>query len=141
MRGELAGFVDTSVLVHAVCTDQPARQKKARDIVERGFVEGCFATSTQVLLELYDVLTRRAASPLSLPQASDYLRALRQWHVVEVDTDLVAAALALSERDGLPAWDAAIVEAARRADCTRVLSESLPAGRTYEGIRVENPFV
>jgi predicted nucleic acid-binding protein len=141
MRGELAGFVDTSVLVHAVCTDHPARQKKAREIVERGFVEGCFATSTQVLLELYDVLTRRAASPLPLPQAADYFRALRQWHVVEVDADLVAAALATSERDGLPAWDAAIVEAARRADCTRVLSESLPAGRTYEGIRVENPFV
>jgi predicted nucleic acid-binding protein len=141
MRGELAGFVDTSVLAYAVSADHPAKQKKAREIVERGFVEGCFATSTQVLLELYDLLTRRAASALAAPQAADYLRALREWSLVEVDADLVAAALALSERDGLPAWDAAIVEAARRADCTRVLSETLPAGRTYEGIRVENPFV
>ena len=141
MRGELAGFVDTSVLVYAVCADPPAKQKKAREIVERGFVEGCFATSTQCLLELYDVLTRRAAIPLPHPQATDYLRALREWYVVEVDTDLVTAALGLAAREEISPWDAAILEAARRADCMRVFSEALPDGRVYEGIRVENPFL
>ncbi len=47
MRGELAAFVDTSVLVYAVCADQPAKQQAAKAIVERGFVEACFATSTR----------------------------------------------------------------------------------------------
>ena len=38
MKGELAAFVDTSVLVQAVCADQPAKQRAAKAIVERGGV-------------------------------------------------------------------------------------------------------
>lgn len=72
---------------------------------------------------------------LSARAAADYVRALREWHVVEVDTDLVSAALSLAEREEMSAWDAAVLEAARREDCTRVLSEELPAGRTFEGSR------
>jgi predicted nucleic acid-binding protein len=140
MKGELTAFVDTGVLVYAVCADHPARQLQARTLVERGFVEGRFATSTQVLMEVYDILTRRAEVRLSALAAADYVRAFREWHVVEMDTDLVTAALALSEREQLPPWDAAILESARRADCMRVFSETLPAGRVYEGVRVENPF-
>ncbi len=140
MKGELAAFIDTSVLAYAVCADQPQKQRLARAIVERGFVEGCYATSTQVLVELYDVLTRQAEVKLPAMEAADYVRALREWHLVEVDSDLVSAAVSLAEREELSPWDAAILEAARRADCTRVFSESLPAGRTYEGVRVENPF-
>jgi predicted nucleic acid-binding protein len=140
MKGELAAFVDTSVLVYAVAADQPAKQRVAREIVERGFVEGRFATSTQVLVEVYDILTRRAEVKLPAMEALDYVRALREWHVVEVDTDLVTAALALAEREGISPWDATILEAARRADCMRVLSDAFPAGRVVEGVRVENPF-
>ena len=140
MKGELAAFVDTSVLVYAVAADQPAKQRVAREIVERGFVEGRFATSTQVLIEVYDILARRAEVKLPAPEALDYVRALREWHVVEVDTDLVTAALALAEREGISPWDATILEAARRADCMRILSDALPSGRVVEGVRVENPF-
>jgi len=140
MKGELSAFVDTSVLVYAVAADQPARQRVAREIVERGFVEGRFATSTQVLVEVYDILTRQAEVKLPTPEALDYVRALREWHVVEVDTDLVTAALALAEREGISPWDATILEAARRADCMRVLSDAFSSGRVVEGVRVENPF-
>lgn len=140
MKGELAAFVDTSVLVYALAADQPAKQRVAREIVERGFVEGRFATSTQVLLEVYDILTRRAEVKLPAMEALDYVRALREWHVVEVDSDLVTAALALAEREGISPWDATILEAARRADCMRLLSDALPSGRVVEGVRVENPF-
>ncbi|HEY0512561.1 MAG TPA: PIN domain-containing protein [Thermoanaerobaculia bacterium] len=140
MKGELAAFVDTSVLVYAVCADHPAKQRQAREIVERGFIEGRFATSTQVLMEVYDILTRRAEVKLSAMEALDYVRALREWHVVEVDTDLVIAALSLAEREQVSPWDAAVLEAARRADCMRILSEALPAGRVVDGVRIENPF-
>jgi len=140
MKGELAAFVDTSVLVYAVAADQPAKQRVAREIVERGFVEGRFATSTQVLVEVYDILARRAEVKLPPMEALDYVRALREWHVVEVDTDLVTAALALAEREGISPWDATVLEAARRADCMRVLSDAFASGRVVEGVRVENPF-
>jgi predicted nucleic acid-binding protein len=139
MRGELAAFVDSSVLIYAVAADRPAQQKKAREIVERGFIEGCYAVSTQVLQETYLSL-RRAATPLGHMAALDYVRSFLQWHVVEADSDLVLAALGLADREGISPWDAGILEAARRADCTRVLTEALAPGHTYEGIKVENPF-
>ena len=61
MKGELAAFVDSNVLVYAVSRTEPEKQKKARVIVERGFAEGCFAISTQVLLEVYVNITQKAA--------------------------------------------------------------------------------
>jgi predicted nucleic acid-binding protein len=140
MKGELVAFVDTSVLVYALCADHPEKQRVAREIVERGFLEGCFATSTQVLIEVYEILTRHARVTLSPMEALDYIRALREWPLVELDTDLATASLSLAEREGLSSWDAAILESARRADCLRVLSEGLPAGRVVDGVRIENPF-
>jgi predicted nucleic acid-binding protein len=100
MKGEIAAFVDTNVLVYAVSTDDPRKQERASSIVERGFVEGCYAVSTQVLMELYVNITQMRISP----------------------------------------WDAAILEAARKAGCGLVLSEDLGAGQSYAGVRVENPF-
>ncbi len=140
MKGELVAFVDTSVLVYALAADHPEKQRVAREIVERGFLEGCFATSTQVLIEVYEILTRHAVVKLSPMEALDYIRALREWPLVELDTDLATASLSLAEREGLSSWDAAILESARRADCLRVLSEGLPAGRVVDGVRIENPF-
>jgi predicted nucleic acid-binding protein len=59
MRDDLAAFLDTNVLVYAVSLDEPDKQKRAREIVARGFAEGCYAVSTQVLLELYVNVTVR----------------------------------------------------------------------------------
>ncbi len=54
--------------------------------------------------------------------------------------DVVLAALGLAERSMISPWDAAILEAARQAGCTRVLSEDLGDGQACGGITVENPF-
>ena len=49
MSAELVAFVDSNVLVYAVSHDEPEKQGRAREIVARGFTEGCFAISTQVM--------------------------------------------------------------------------------------------
>jgi predicted nucleic acid-binding protein len=140
MRGELAAFVDTNVLVYAVSTDEPGKQERARAIVARGFAEGCYAVSTQVLMELYVNITQKARIKLPAAQALEYVRSLTEWHVVDVVSDLVLSALVLADRMRISAWDAAILEAARTAGCGLVLSEDLGAGQSYAGVRVENPF-
>ena len=65
---------------------------------------------------------------------------LTEWHVVDMVPDLVLSALGLAERMQISPWDAAILEAARKAGCGLVLSEDLGASRSYAGVRVENPF-
>ncbi len=140
MSAELAAFIDTNVLVYAVSDDEPEKQSRARNIVALGFAEGCYAISTQVMLELYVTITKKARIGLSPAEAFEYVRALAQWPVVEMTPDVVLAALGLAERSMISPWDAAILEAARQAGCTRVLSEDLGDGQAYGGITVENPF-
>jgi len=140
MSGEVEAFVDSNVLVYAVSRDEPEKQERARAIVARGFTEGCFAISTQVMLEVYVNVTRKAKIGLTPREAFEYVRALAEWPVVEMTPDLVLAALGLAERAKISPWDAAILETARRAGCKRVLSEDLGTGQAYGGISIENPF-
>ena len=140
MRGELAAFVDTNVLVYALSTDDRRKQERASSIVARGFAEGCYAVSTQVLMELYVNITQKARIKLPAAQALEYVRSLTEWQVVDMAPDLVLSALSLADRMRISPWDAAILEAARKAGCSLVLSEDLGAGQSYAGVRVENPF-
>lgn len=139
MSVDLAAFVDTNVLVYAVSRDEPAKQKTAREIVTRGFTEGCYAISTQVMMEVYVNVTRKAKIGLSHLEAVEYVRTLAEWPVVEITPEMVLAALSLADRTQISAWDAAILEAARQSGCMKVLSEDLADGQP-SGIVVENPF-
>lgn len=140
MSADLLAFVDSNVLVYAVSNDEPDKQSRAREIVARGFTDGCFAISTQVMLEVYVNVTRKAKIGLSPLEAFEYVRALAEWTVIEMTPEMVLSALGLSQRAKISPWDAAILEAARQAGCKRVLSEDLGDGQIYGGITVENPF-
>jgi predicted nucleic acid-binding protein len=140
MSAELSAFVDSNVLVYAVSGDEPAKQERAREIVAQGFAEGCFSISTQVMLEVYVSITRKARVGLSPGKALDYVQAFAEWPVVDMTPDLVVAALGLAQRMKISPWDAAILEAARQAGCRRLLSEDLSDGQSYGGVTVENPF-
>jgi predicted nucleic acid-binding protein len=49
-------------------------------------------------------------------------------------------AVAAAGRWQISLWDALIVEAARRAGATTLLSEDLQHGMDFDGVVVENPF-
>lgn len=140
MSADLAAFVDSNVLVYAVSDDEPEKQSRAREILARGFTDGCYAISTQVMFEVYVNVTRKARIGLPAREAFEYVRALSEWPVIEMTPELVLAALDLAQRARISAWDAGIIEAARQIGCKRVLSEDLSDGQVYGGISVENPF-
>ena len=140
MSAELLAFVDTNVLVYAVSNDEPEKQRMAREIVAHGFRDGCYAISTQVMLEVYVNITRKARIAIPAPEAFEYVRAFAEWPVVEITSEMVLAALQLAHRARISTWDAAILESARQAGCARVLSEDLVDGQAYGDITVENPF-
>jgi len=140
MSADLAAFVDSNVLVYAVSDGEPGKQSRAREILARGFTEGCYAISTQVMFEVYVNVTQKARIGLPPREAFEYVRALSEWPVVGMTPDLVLAALSLAQRAKISAWDAGIIEAARQIGCKRVLSEDLSDGQVYGGVTVENPF-
>lgn len=57
-------FLDTNVLVYRFDDDEPAKQARAREILDTEGPRGSLVLSTQVLQEFYVTVTRKLARPL-----------------------------------------------------------------------------
>jgi predicted nucleic acid-binding protein len=59
---------------------------------------------------------------------------------VPVDLDLVYSAIELRGSKSVSYWDALIIAAATRADCSQLITEDLNAGEVIAGVEIVNPF-
>lgn len=134
-------FVDTNVLVYAYDLDEPEKRKRANEWLKKLWQTGGGAISTQIMQEFYNTVTRKFAQPMAAPTAREVLVTYSAWRVVSPDPSLVLDASKLEERDSVSFWDALIIEAAKRAGATRLLTEDLQHGRRFGSVTVENPFV
>ncbi len=133
-------FVDTNVLVYAHDASETIRQPAAQAVLAGLWRARTGALSTQVLQEFYVVATRKFDPPMPRREARDLVDAYSHWRLVQIDVALILAASSLEERHTLSFWDALIVEAARRASATRLISEDLQTGRQLAGVLIDNPF-
>jgi predicted nucleic acid-binding protein len=133
-------FVDTNVLAYAHDRSETARQPVARALLDTLWRDRAGVLSTQVLQELYVVATRKFDPPMPRGAARELVVLYASWPVVRVDVALVLAASELEERHTLSFWDALVLEAARRAGATRLVTEDLQPGRRIGGVTIENPF-
>lgn len=132
-------FVDTNILLYAVSTapEEARKSETARKLLEAADL----GLSVQVLQEFYVQATRASrADRLTSEQAARLVEAFLRFPAQETTPDVMRAAMTLARRHRLSCWDAAILEAARALGCDVVLSEDLAHGRSYDGVRVENPF-
>ncbi len=133
-------FVDTNVLLYAHDASETDKQPIARALLEELWADRAGVVSTQVLQEFYVVATRKFKPPMSRSEARELVALYATWPVVQVDVGLIIDATTLEERAQLSFWDALIVEAARRAGATRLVSEDLQDGRRIAGVAIEDPF-
>ena len=132
-------FFDTNVLVYCTDTSDPKRQAQARKLVEQSGATGDAVISTQVLIELFNVLTRKQKMPAGA--ARDLALAYANWPMVNSDFTLVGAALEKSVNHHLCIFDAMVVEAALRAEAQTLYSEDMQHGQRYGSLTVVNPFL
>lgn len=132
-------FIDTNVLVYCTAGDTPAKRNRARALVERLSAAGEAVVSTQVLIELFHVLTRKQKMPGAAAQA--LVLAYTAWQVVQSDAALVAASIEQSLRHRLSIWDAMVVQAALQAQARTLYSEDLGHGQRFGALAVVNPFI
>ena len=134
-------FVDTNVLVSAHDRSETRKQPLAQMLLEGLWTSRTGSLSTQVLQEFYVVATRKLDPPMSRRAAREIVALYAAWPLVQVDLSLILAASQLQERHKLSFWDAVVVEAARRAGATRLVTEDLQGGRQIGGVLIENPFL
>ena len=137
----MSTFVDTNVLVYAHDTSDPVRQPIAAQLLDDLWKAREGVLSTQVLAEFYAVVTRKFDPPMPRREARTLVDTYAAWPVVQVDPPLIVAASALEEQHSLSFWDALIIEAARRAGASRLVSEDLQHDRRIAGLVIANPFL
>jgi predicted nucleic acid-binding protein len=140
MTAGVRTFVDSNVLLYAHDASEAEKQPVARALLEDLWANRSGVISTQVLQEFYVVATRKFKPPMPRSQAREIVALYAVWPVIQIDVGLILDATALEERLQLSFWDALIVEAARRAGATRLVTEDLQGGRQIAGIAIENPF-
>lgn len=133
-------FVDTNVLVYAHDRAAGARHDKARTRVKQLWETRSGVVSTQVLQELYAVVTRKAAVPVTVSAARQLVKDYLAWECVVNDADAIVGAFDYESRYRISFWDALIVNAANAADADVLLTEDLNPGQRYGAVVVEDPF-
>lgn len=130
-------FLDTNVIAYRFDGSEPVKQAAAASALasDRDLV-----ISTQVMLEVHSVLTRKLRPRWSADEARHVVERLAVLPVVAADAHLVCRAAATAGEQQLSIWDAMIVEAAVEAGCSELWSEDLATGSTIKGVRVVDPF-
>ena len=131
-------FVDTNVLIYAVDTGDPFKQRIAQRWRSELWKRRAGRISYQVLQEYYASVTRKWAG--ARLQVRDDVLDLLSWQPVTIDFVLLDVAWKVQDRHKLSFWDALIVAAATAASCKYLLTEDLQNGQRIEGVTVVNPF-
>ena len=132
-------FFDTNVLVYCTDTTAPEKQAIARALVSKASASGDAMVSTQVLIELFNVLTRKQQMPPA--HAKALVTAYTDWSVVPSDVALVTVAIEKSMQQQLSIWDAMVIEAALRGGAQTLYTEDLTHGQRFDALTVVNPFI
>jgi predicted nucleic acid-binding protein len=131
-------FVDTNVLIYAVDSGDPFKQRIAQRWRSELWKRRAGRISYQVLQEYYASVTRKWAG--ARLQVRDDILDLMSWQPVTIDFVLLDVAWKVQDRHKLSFWDALIVAGATAASCKYLLTEDLQNGQRIEGVTVVNPF-
>ncbi len=136
----MTSFVDTNVFLYALDEGQGSHHETAARVLEDLWESRQGVVGTQVLQEVYVILTRKLRKPMTRPRARAILERYATWPVHQITPADILNASELEQRHTLAFWDALIVVAAQRLGADRILTEDMQSGRSFGGVRIENPF-
>lgn len=137
----MRAFVDTNLWVYCFDQREPDKSRWIKEWLRKLAADSEIVVSTQVLIELRSVLTRKLKPPVSAEAAHGVLLSVARFEVVSTDSPLVLDAHVLAQREQLGWFDALIVEAAIRSGCDVLYSEDLAHHRKCSGLIIRNPFL
>jgi len=130
-------LLDTNLWVYLYAKNPPQRSARIREIIANQF--DAIVASTQILGELYHVLTRK--NLISSPEAKAIiLEMITDFPILEIDTAKVLQALDISARYGYSYWDSLIIATALLADCHTLYSEDMQHQQMVDKLQILNPF-
>jgi predicted nucleic acid-binding protein len=132
-------FLDSNVLLYSLsdAPEERAKRERAKDLI----ATEDFGTSYQVLMETWVVATRKMAKPVRAEKVAAFLEKILAFPCAFGTAGLYRQAFRLSQRYGVHPYDAAILAAAQELGASRVYSEDMANGQSYDHVEVLNPFL
>lgn len=134
-------FIDTNLWAYRFDHREPEERNRVKEWLRTIAETHEIVISTQVMIELRTVLTRKLTPPLSFADTQAALQALAGFEVVPAETSLILGAHILAETQQLSWFDALIAEAAIRSGCQVLCSEDFSHGRSFGSVTIHNPFL
>lgn len=130
--------IDSNVLVYAAVSEDVAKHRRARAIIDRAAGADCVLT-LQSLSETFRALTIRKRVPSDA--AANYVHLLaRDFDVVAATINTLWRAIEGVRRHGLSFWDAMLWATAHSAACSIIVTEDFQTDRSIDGVTFRNPF-
>jgi predicted nucleic acid-binding protein len=134
-------LIDTNLLIYLFDQNQPVRQSRAKEVLDKLELIGTGRLSVQNLAEFFSVSTNKLSPPLSSKEALRQLNLFtRVWPVFDL-TPLIVLEAARGVRDyQMSYYDAQVWATARLNQIPVIFSEDFNVGATLEGVQFINPF-
>ncbi len=134
-------FVDTNLWVYRLDRREPDKTRFVLRWLRELAAGHEIVISTQVMIELRAVLTRKLVPAFSAEDVRVALEALTTFEVVVTHPSLVLDAHELAIAERLSWFDALIAEAALRSHCEVLYTEDFSHGHRLRGrLLVQDPF-
>lgn len=135
MTGE---FVDTNIVVYSHALDAGERHTLSVALMKKLSTDGSGVLSTQVLVEFYNITTRKLK--MTSEEAETAISDLSNWQLHRPTHGDIIKAIQLQRRYQLAWWDAMIVNSAIQTGSRILWSEDMQAGQRFETVTIRNPF-
>ncbi|HET8898170.1 MAG TPA: PIN domain-containing protein [Rhodanobacteraceae bacterium] len=135
-------FIDTNLWVYRLDQRQPDKSRFIAAWLRDVATQHDIVVSTQVMIELQSVLTRKLVPAFSPVDTRTALQSLAAFDVQTTSDGMVLDAHELALSEQLSWFDALIAEAALRGQCRVLYSEDFTHGQILAGkLLVQNPFL
>ena len=131
-------FFDTNVLVYADDKADPAKQRRAIELVAEHRRAGTGVVSLQVLQEYFVTVTRKLHVDARIARRKVEL--LAEFDVVAPGVADILAAIDLHRLHSFSFWDCLVLRSAKQAGCSVLFTEDLQKQREVDGVQIVNPF-
>ena len=140
-NGSTAYLVDTNVFIYAYTNQDETKREIAREVLDRLADEKIGCVSTQVLNEMFSVLTRGVQEISRIERAKRNVNNLIDtWLVLDTTSETVKEAMKGVTDYRMSYWDSLIWAAANLNGVPYVLSEDFSDGRRIDRVTFLNPF-
>lgn len=136
----MRAFVDTNRSAYRLDRRKIHKDQVIKTWMQRMAQDNEIVISTQVLIELRAMMTRKLRPSMSAIDCCRALDALAQFNVVPTDASHVLDAHELAEAHRISWFDGLILEAAIRSHCALLYSEDFNAGQQFGSLAIIIPL-